>query len=80
MIFIGRSQSGNRWHIVTHPGTAFPVAACGAYVARGSMLNRDKVTFRNDRFRGSQMCKRCSRELDILNVEAAVSRGEVGTS
>ncbi len=80
VIFIGRSQSGNRWHVVRHPGAAFPVAACGAGVSRHSMLNRDTVTFRNDRFRGSQMCKRCSRELDILNIEVAVSRGEVGTS
>lgn len=36
-IWIGRSRTGEAWHVTPNPGTAFPVAYCGAQVERRSM-------------------------------------------
>ncbi len=41
-IFIGRSRTGEAWHWVPRPGTAFPVAACGSNVERSSYQTTDK--------------------------------------
>lgn len=41
-IFIGRTRTGEAWHYVPRPGTAFPVAACGSFVERSSMRTTDR--------------------------------------
>ena len=41
-MFIGRTRTGEAWHVTPRPGTAFPVAHCGAFIERRTMQMVDR--------------------------------------